>query len=389
MMLDKHLPLLLPTIFLLLATGAWAQSVRIGAVLSATGNAAAIGQAQLRVLDALAVRLQANGGIYGQKVEILIRDDASIPGRTLELARQLVEDKEVHALICCSIAAAARLVTPLVDRAGVPALSLAPIPGEPPHPLWFFSLAPSTKVLMKALVDEAARRGATSVGLMTFDNAFGDEAARLLAAASSEQGIVLAGEARYRPDASVLTPEALWVASRQPDAVVVWGLTRDVRLAVDGLRKRGFTGSIYTTPDILSPLAGGIDPTTFEGVSVPVTPVMAAEGSVVEQAERQEVTKYLTLAAESGLEKSSLAVGAPAFDAWVLLRKALEQVMVLGLSPTSAGVYRQALRDSLIGLPPVSGAAGRYDFTESLSAGALAEGLVVVGVNGGLAAVLR
>lgn len=365
---------------LLLFGNVLGQEVRIGIVVSEDGANLELGQAQASAAYTRLQSLGGNPGRYGHHVELILLEDHGNLTRSLELTRGLVEERGIHAVICCTSAAATGLVAAYLQSAQTVLLSPAPLnrsrPGE--EPVWTFTLVPRTTTLMAALLGHIQDAGGSAVGLMTSANAFGDEAAQLLNNNLAVAGMSLAGEARYRPGATALTPEALWVATRQPDAVVIWGLAEDTRRAVTALRVRGFVGPIYVRPEAEFAL-GSLDPSSLDNVLVPVIPAAAGAGLTAAHpsavAERQ-----LHLANLSGSEGIG---GARVYDAIGLLFQAVEQTALYPVQPADVAAYRLALRDALVGLPEQAGASGLFDFREGRTDGALSSGLVVVEVNRG------
>ena len=358
------------------------QEVRIGIVVSEDGADLELGQAQASAAYTRLQSLGGNPGRYGHHVELILLEDHGNLTRSLELTRELVEERGIHAVICCTSAAATGLVAAYLQSAQTVLLSPAPLnrsrPGE--ELVWTFSLVPRTTTLMAALLGHIQDSGGNAVGLMTSANTFGDEAAQLLNNNLAVAGMSLAGEARYRPGATALTPEALWVATRQPDAVVIWGLAEDTRRAVTALRVRGFVGPIYVRPEAEFAL-GSLDPSSLDNVLVPVIP--AAAGASLTAAHPSAVAERQFQLHLANLSGSEGVGGARVYDAIGLLFRAVEQTALYPVQPADVAAYRLALRDALVGLPEQAGASGLFDFREGRTDGALSSGLVVVEVNRG------
>ena len=272
----------------------------------------------------------------------------------------------------------------------MPLLALTDV--DPTEGTWTFALAPSDRTRLTAIAVDAAGAGKVTLALMTLDTPFGDAAYDALERALADAGRTLAGEARYPADASVLTPEALWIATRQPGAVVVWGLPQDLPIAIDALRRRGYLGLVYARPEAIpttqltrARLAEephlGADPWT--GLRAPLAPAVLAGRLPIEHPNHAAVAAFVGRAlvgdpaAANGRDRAVLA---QVDDALVWLLAAKEQVAALGLDDGVA-TRRQALRDALIGLPPLPLAAGTYDATDADRRAARWQGLVVAEIG--------
>ncbi len=349
-----------------------AQPFRVGVVVSQTGGARLAGEAQARAVTALGSRLRRLG-TFSQALEVTLKDDASQPATALQQVRDLVESG-VHAVVCCTTAAATRAVAPYAEAAGVLILALSDLPPEPGF--WLFTVKPDAERLLQSVVLKQAGQGRTRFGLMTLDNSYGDDVAaalgRLFDPGADTRLVV---EQRYSPAVTVLTPEALWVATRLPDTVVVWGLAQDSALAYAGLRARGYEKDVVLNPDLLEPESRA-DPTRFRGGLFPVSP---AEVSVVPPTQPsyealQTYRRDLAGAYPAGRVPSA---GAYAYDAVALLEAAYEAAYTYGVPLDSVTALRGVLRDALVGMGPVTGATAVFDYEESDHVGVVPKSLVL------------
>ncbi|MEJ2287465.1 MAG: ABC transporter substrate-binding protein [Deinococcales bacterium] len=368
---------------LLLASAQAAAPFTVGVIVAKEGTARVTGDAESLAAIAYASRLRAAGGIFGTPLEVRVEDDAGDPAKALDAARALIGDG-VDALLCCTTEAASEQVAQLAEHAGVALLSPSTLQGVGATPYWSFSLAARDKDVLAAVVADASARGLRSVGLMTLDNAFGDQANADLKALLAVAGLDEAGVARYPPGTDDLTPEALWIATRQPGAVVVWGLKPDLMVAVDGLRRRGFRGPVYARSALLKPVMGGLDLTRLEGVRFAVPPVMLVQHGLPADARCGDAARTAARRLQSVYGGViDLGPAAPVYDALDLLRAAFEQVAALRLPQGDLGARRQAVRDSLVGLPPTCGAGGLYNLQEGRRDALQPAGLAIAVVKDG------
>lgn len=334
---------------------------RIGVVVSQTGGARLDGEAQARAAEVVSARLRPLG-TFSQTVEITVKDDASNPATALQQVRALVETGEVHALVCCTTAAATRAVAAYVETAGVLTVALSDLPPE--RGSWLFTVKPDAERLLQSAILTQAAKGQTRFGLMTLDNSYGDDVAASLARLFSPgAGVGLVAEQRYSPAARVLTPEALWVATRLPDTVFVWGLAHDSALAYAGLRVRGFEKDVVLNPELLEP-ASRADPTSFMGGLFPVSPVQVSAALPPAHPSYSSLQTFRRemAAAYPGRVPSQ---GALAYDALMLLEAAYEAAYTYGVPLDSVKALRGVLRDAFVGLGPQAGATAVFDFEEA------------------------
>lgn len=354
---------LLP-LLLLLASLAHAQTITIGAVLSLSGPAAPLGVAQERSLRLFETQLRTEHGIYGTPVNFVILDDGSSPLTATRQVRALLEAHTPHALICCTTDAASLAIIDLVEQAGVLTLALSSaeaITWPPAERFWLFGTKPNDTARIRAMVLDLAGQGAQSLALMALDNSFGEVAVTALSRLLEPGSLRLVATERYPPDVTVLTPEALWVATRQPSGVLVWGAARDTGVAVDALVRRGYTGPIYVNPAVVTP-QGSAHNAALEGVLTAVDAVTAAASLPPGHVTAAETRRYLQLFEGRYGRGSAVAAGGAAWDAALVLQAALREAFGYGVSPAQLQPFRFALRDALIAMGPVVGATAVFDY---------------------------
>jgi len=112
--------------------------LRIGLIVSLTGNYQPLGTEDQKAVQLAVEQVNAEGGLLGRQVELLVRDDQSEPDQSVLAWGQLV-DSDVVAVIGSPFSNSALATIPQVDRDEVPYISLTPADEqvEPIHPYVF------------------------------------------------------------------------------------------------------------------------------------------------------------------------------------------------------------------------------------------------------------
>ena len=324
------------------ATGAVAQTVKIGVTVSSTGPAASLG-----IPEANTAKLFRQIG--GVPVEVTILDDASDSTKGVTNARKLLTDDKVDVLVGSSttpvslamIEVASELKAPMISLAASEAI-IAPM-DDKRH--WVFKTPQNDRLMADAIAEYMAATQVKSVGFIGFSDAYGDGWLNVITPALKSRGIALVASERYaRADTSVTGP-VLKLMTAKPDVVLVAGAGTPAALPQKTLRERGYTGRIYQTHgaannDFLR--VGGKD---VEGTILPVGPVLVAaqlpDANPIKKAGIAYTDSY-----EAQYGKGSTSTfGAHANDAFALLAAALP-VAVKSAKPGTPE-FRSALRDAL------------------------------------------
>jgi branched-chain amino acid transport system substrate-binding protein len=99
--------------------------IKVGLIVSLTGNYAPLGSEDKKAVELAVEQVNAKGGLLGRKIELLFRDDKTLPDQAV-LGFNDVKSKKVAAVIGPVFSNSALAVEPLTQRERIPYLSLAP-----------------------------------------------------------------------------------------------------------------------------------------------------------------------------------------------------------------------------------------------------------------------
>ncbi|MER5521604.1 ABC transporter substrate-binding protein [Streptomyces sp. NPDC002763] len=106
------------------SAGGNSSEIHIGAWLPLTGSTATYGVAEKAGADAYFKVLNAQGGVNGRKIEWTVKDNAADPQQTVQIARQLVGQDQVVAIVNANGTSQAEAAFPFVlNQSKVPVLN--------------------------------------------------------------------------------------------------------------------------------------------------------------------------------------------------------------------------------------------------------------------------
>jgi branched-chain amino acid transport system substrate-binding protein len=327
------------------AAAAWAEDapIRIGVITSQTGPAASLGIPQRNT-----VALEP-AEIAGHKVDYIVLDDATDVTKSVADARKLIDENNVDVIIGPSITPAALAVVDVVGEKHVPNISLAASAKiiDPPGGAraWVFKTPQNDGLMADAVVDHMAKAGVKTVGIIAFNDAYGDGWLNEMHRALAAKGLKLVDTERYaRADTSVMG-QALKVMAAKPDTILIVGAGTPGVLPESTLRERGYRGVIYQTHGVANAdflRVGGKD---VEGTILPAGPVLVAD-QLPDSNPIKPVAEAYVKAYEAKYGAGSMATfGAHLYDAVILLQAAVPVALKHGQPGTPE--FRAALRDAL------------------------------------------
>jgi len=76
-----------------------ATPIKVGAIFAVTGGASFLGAPEAKTVEMFVEKVNQAGGVNGRKIEMLIRDSAGKPENAISLAKQLIDEDKVLAIL--------------------------------------------------------------------------------------------------------------------------------------------------------------------------------------------------------------------------------------------------------------------------------------------------
>ncbi len=195
----------------------------IGAVLSLTGAQSGLGTPERNAIEMEVARINADGGINGHPLEVLIEDDASDVDQAIAATTKLIEQDEVLAIIGSTGTGQSMAMRDEINIAQVPqvALGSGSIITREFDPLVFQT--PWTADLIVPLALEYLKdEGYTKVGLITEDTSFGKDGRELVNATAAEYDLTIVSDQVFKPTDTDMTGQLTVIEGADAEVVLMW-----------------------------------------------------------------------------------------------------------------------------------------------------------------------
>ena len=253
----------------LLAASAFAD-VNVGVSLSLTGPGSGLGIPMNNYYTKVFPKT-----IGGEKVNLIIADDATDPGKGVANARRFVTEDKVDVIIGSTITPVAAAIAPVAAEAKTVQLAASPV--GVPDDSWTFRLPQGNDVMMHPIMQHMKKNGVKTVGFIGYTDAYGELWLKALNAAAAEGGYKVVAVERFgRTDTSV-TPQALKLVSANPDAILVVATGSGAAMPELNILERGYKGKIYQTHAAATPDLMRIGGKAVDGTFVVSGPAVTAE----------------------------------------------------------------------------------------------------------------
>ncbi|MBN9372043.1 MULTISPECIES: ABC transporter substrate-binding protein [unclassified Hydrogenophaga] len=357
-----------------LASAAWAD-LTVGVSVPLTGPASGLG-----IPMANGVKMWP-ATVGGEKLNVIILDDATDPTKGVQNARRFVNQDKVDVIVGSGATPVAIPMADVAIESGTPHLALSPIGLPPGKDAWSFRMPQSNGVMAEAMVEHMKKQGVKSVGFLGYTDAYGEQWLQALTPLLEKAGIKLAGVERFARSDTTVTGQALKLASANPDAMVVVASGSGAAMPQLGLIERGYKGKFYQTHAAATRDLMRVGGKAVEGTFVTTGPVVVAE-----QLPDSHPSKALGVKFNAEYEKIYGAgtrnqFGAHSYDAYLLLDKLVPVAAKKGKPGTPE--FRAALKAALEDAPAMPVTHGIIDFTATDHWGfKTGSGVVMKVVNG-------
>src|SRR5450759_1658610 len=161
-------------LFLLGAAHRASAEIKIGAVLSVSGPASFLGDPEKKTLEIYVEEINPKGGVNGQKLQLVIYDDAGNAENARTFATRLVEEDKIVAMVGGSTTGATLAMIPVFEDAKIPFISLAgAIQIIEPVRAWVFKTPHTDKMACEKIFADLKTRKLTTIALISGTDAFG------------------------------------------------------------------------------------------------------------------------------------------------------------------------------------------------------------------------
>lgn len=348
--------------------------IKIGVVLSESGANEPLGKPERNAIELYVKRLNANGGINGHPVEVIIKDDQSDSTKAQQAAIELLEQEEVVALIGSSGTGPTLAMKQEATKREVPLVCMAAganiMEGDF---TWIFRTPPTaTEAGKKALAYIAEDLGVKKVGLLYDTNPFGTDGKAVVEAEAGNYGLEVVASEGYGTNDSEDTMDTHLtnIMTAKPEVILVWGTNPGPAIIAKRMKDKGikvpYVGSHGIANQQFIQLAGE----AANGVVFPAGKMLIYEKVLEPGSEEYEFIKDFDQAYQEEYGQPINTFAGHGWDAILIITEALKRA---GADATPA-----ELRDEIERTQGLVGTAGIFNYSSKDHNGLSPDDLVMV-----------
>ena len=359
----------------LAASGAALADITLGVIAPLTGPASGLGipagnQAKIWPKT-----------IAGEKINVVVMDDASDPTQGVTHAKRFVTNDKVDVLMGSVATPVAAAIAQVADESGTPQLSWSPVALPAGKDKWTFRMPQSNAVMGHAIIEHMKKAGIKSVGFLGYSDAYGETWLNDFKPQAEKAGIKFGPVERFaRADTSV-TGQALKLVGANPDAMLVVASGSGAAMPQMALMERGYKGKVYQTHAAATRDLMRVGGKLVEGGFVVSGPAVLAEQLPDAHPSKAEAIKFVQQYEKAYGPGSRNQFAGHAYDSIIVMEKAVP--IALKKAKPGTPEFRAALRDAFEQIGKTTLAHGVLNWTPQDHWGYTNDTGVMMKVTGG------
>jgi len=357
-----------------------APPIKVGAIFSVTGPASFLGAPEEKTAKMLCERINQSGGINGVKIELIVKDSGGKPENAVSLAKQLIDEDKVLAIIGPSTSGETMAIKNICQEGKTILISCAAAETiVNPVASYVFKTPQKDSDAAKCIFKAMKQKGISKVGVITSNDGFGMAGKAQIAKLAPDEGITVVISETYDKQEADLTGILTKLKGQSIQAVINWSIVPAQALVAKNMKQISLDVPLYQSHgfgNIKYVQAGGA---AANGTVFPCGRLLVAESLATDHPQKALLVKYKG-DYEGKFKEDVSTFGGHAYDAILILAEAIKK---------AGSTDRDKVRDALENLKGVVGTAGIFNFSAGDHGGLTMDAFEMLTVKDGKFAVYK
>ncbi|PID01739.1 MULTISPECIES: ABC transporter substrate-binding protein [unclassified Sporosarcina] len=349
---------------------------KIGAIYSKTGPNSPLGEPEWNAAKLLEEKINADGGINGIPLKIILADDESSQEKATQEANRLVNDEKVLALLGSSGSGESLAMKGIALQQKVTMISAAASAHvvEPVEDAeWVFKTPQSDRQAVERVYMYLKEQGIKKIGTISDSNAFGSSGLEQLEALADDYDIKIVAKESYNTQDPDMSTQVTKINSAKAEAIVVWGTNPGPAVIAKNAHDLGISLPVFGSHGIANQNFISLAGEAAEGVVIPTGKLLFPDQIPKDDIQHSVLSEFYNEYTEKyGSEPTNF--GSYGYDNVMLTVEALK----------NGATDREAIRDYLEeNIKDWIGTTGVYNYTAEDHNGLGPESFVMATVKDG------
>jgi branched-chain amino acid transport system substrate-binding protein len=223
------------------------QTIKIGAIFSVTGPASFLGAPEEKTARMLIDKINAEGGVAGRKLELVLKDSAGSPEKAVSFAKQLIEEDKVLAIIGPSTSGETMQIKNLCEQNQVILMSCAAAEViVNPVAKFVFKTPQKDSQAVIWIYRTMKDKGISKIAVVSSNDGFGNAGKKQLEDLAKTEGIEIVANEVYDKAATDLTDIVTKIKGTPGvQAVVNWSIVPAQSIVAKNMKQIGLNVPLF------------------------------------------------------------------------------------------------------------------------------------------------
>jgi branched-chain amino acid transport system substrate-binding protein len=356
------------------------ENIKIGAFFDLSGNAAFIGTPTRLVAEMAVEQINAQGGINGRKIELIVGDTEANPAKAVNLAKKFIYKDKVTAIIGPTMTDTGMAVKMLANKGKTPIFMT--VGGDPvimggkfgPFD-WVFKSPQRSSIAVKRLFQYLQKYNINNIALLSASDGFGKDGAKWIKELAPEYGINIVAQEGFSPRDTDMTTQLTNVKNANPDAIITWTIGPAGAIVAKNRAQLGIDIPLFQCHGLPDPKYIELAGSASEGNRMPSTKLLVADQLPESDPQKKVIQEFIRLYKEKGYE-DQFPINTHSGYAW-------DAIMIVAAAIEKSGTEAEPLRQAIEKTRDHIGVSGIYNLSPEDHNGLDTDSMVIVEVKNG------
>ena len=360
--------------------------IKIGAFFDTSGPASFIGTPTKLVATMVVEKINKEGGINGRPLELVIGDTEGDPTRALMVAKRLVENEKVVALIGPTRTGTGMAVKKYLESKQIPTVMTVggdPVIMEGVHggknfgtAKFIFKSPQRSSIAVKKIYLYLQANGYRKVALITASDGFGRDGKRWLTKLAAQYGLEIVADESFEPKDADMTTQLTKIKSTDAQVIVCWTIGPAGSIVAKNVKQLAVKLPLVQCHGLPDPKYIELAGSASEGNVMPSTKLMAADQLPKADPQRQIIADFVHLYNEVYDYDKQFPINAHSGYAW-------DAIYILANAMKKVGTDPVKLRAAIEQTTDYVGISGIYNITPEDHNGLDTDSMIIVQIEKG------
>ncbi|MFH1992044.1 MAG: ABC transporter substrate-binding protein [Pseudomonadota bacterium] len=336
--------------------------IKIAGIFALTGRAAHIGTSQRDAVLIAIDEVNAQGGINGRQLEMVIGDTESDPTKAVMVLKKILESQDIVAIIGPTSTGTAMAMRGFIEEAQIPTfmhsggdvILTAPLKKDDPNslPKWTFKSPYKAADAMGKICQYMRKHGIKKIGFLYSNEGFGKDGLKNVMVQAPKYGIAVAAEEAFEPADVDMTAQLTRINAKGVDGIIAWTVGPAMGIVAKNVKQLGIKAPLFECHGAGDPIFWKVAGEAGEGVMMPSTKIVVADQLPDSDIQKKKIVDFVKAYKQKFNQEPGTMVAYGA-DAAFIVVDAIKK----------AGPDRAKIRDAIENTKGYVGISGIYNIS--------------------------